>query len=94
MAWLCLKTNAVSHGPLKTKETLLSSLKMVGFLDGSVVKNPPVMQESQEMWVRFLGWKDCLEEEMSTHSTLLAWKKWTEEPGRLQSLGSLRVGHD
>ena len=42
------------------------------------------MQEMQEMWVRFLGWEDPLEEEMETHSSILAWKiPWTEEPGEL-----------
>ena len=49
----------------------------------------------QETWVRSLGWEDPLEKEMTTHSSTLAWKiPWTEEPGRLQSMGSLRVGHD
>ena len=42
-----------------------------------------------------LGWEDPLEKEMATHSSMLAWKiPWTEEPGRLQSMGSQRVGHD
>ena len=50
------------------------------------------MQESQ---VRTLGQEDHLEEEMVTHSSLLAWKiPWTEEPGGLQCTGSQRVGHD
>ena len=41
----------------------------------------------QEMWVRFLGREDPLEEEMATHSSILAWEiPWTEEPGRLQSM--------
>ena len=41
------------------------------------------------------GWEDPLEKEMATHSSILAWKiPWTEEPGRLQSIGSQRVGHD
>ena len=49
------------------------------------------MQETQ---VRFLGQEDPLEEEMVSHSSILAWKiPWTEEPGGLQSMGSLRVGH-
>ena len=49
----------------------------------------------QEMQVRFLGQKDPLEEEMETHSSILAWKiPWTEELGRLQSMGLQRVGHD
>ena len=42
-----------------------------------------------------LGWEEPLEEEMATHSSILAWKiPWTEEPGGLQSMGSQRVGHD
>ena len=49
----------------------------------------------QETWVRSLGWEDPLEKEMVTHSSILAWRiPWTEEPGRLQSTGSQRVGHD
>ena len=61
----------------------------MGFPTGSVVKNPPAMQELQETWVQSLGWKDPLEEGMATHSSLLAWRiPWTEEPGRLQSMGS------
>ena len=48
-----------------------------------------------ETWVLSLGWKDSLEKEMATHSSTLAWKiPWTEKPGRLQSMGSQRVGHD
>ena len=59
------------------------------------VKNLHAMQETQETRVQSLGWEDPLEEEMATHSTILAWKiPWTEEPGRLQSKGSQRVGHD
>jgi len=47
------------------------------------------------MWVRFLDWEDPLEEGMSTHSSILAWRiPWTEEPGRLQSLGLQRVRDD
>ena len=50
------------------------------------------MQETQ---VRYLGQEDPLEEEMATHSSILAWKiPWPEEPGGLQSMGSQRVGHD
>ena len=52
----------------------------------------PAMQET---WVPSLGWEDPLEKEMATHSTTLAWKiPWMEEPGRLQSMGSQRVGYD
>ena len=53
------------------------------------------MQEMQETWVQSLGRKDPLEKEMATHSSILAWEiPWTEEPGRLQSIGSQRVGHN
>ena len=55
------------------------------FPGGSVVKNPPAMQET---WVRSLGQEDPLEKEMATHSSILAWETpWTEEPGALQSMG-------
>ena len=48
-----------------------------------------------ETWVWSLGWENPLEREMATHSSTLAWKiPWTEEPGRLQSMGSQRVGYD
>ena len=60
-----------------------------------MVKNLPAMQELQETWVRSMGWEDPLEEEMATHSSILAWRiPWTEEPGGLQSTGWQRVGHD
>ena len=66
-----------------------------GFPSGSVAKNPPAVQEIQETRVRSLGQEDPLEEDMATQSTILAWRiPWTEEPGGLQSMGSLRVGHD
>ena len=53
------------------------------------------MQEMKETWVRPLGWEDPLEEEMASHSSVLAWKiPWTEEPGGLQSMGLQRVGHN
>ena len=48
-----------------------------------------------ETWVRSLGREDPQEKEMAIHSSTLAWKiPWTEEPDRLQSMGSQRVGHD
>ena len=53
------------------------------------------MQKTQEMRIRSLGREDPLEEEMATHSSMLAWKiPWTEELGRLQSVRSQRVGHN
>ena len=57
-----------------------------------LVKNLPALWET---WVRSLGWEDPLEKGKATHSSILAWRiSWTEQPGRLQSLGSQRVGHD
>ena len=56
------------------------------------VKRLPTRQETQ---VQFLGWENPLEKEMATHSGIFAWEiPWTEEPGRLQSMGSQRVGHN
>ena len=56
------------------------------------VKRLPRMWET---WVQSLGHEDMLEKEMATHSSVLAWKiPWMEEPGRLQFMGSQRVGHD
>ena len=49
----------------------------------------------QETWVQSLGQEDPMEKEMATHSSILAWKiPWTEKHGRLQSMGSKKVGHD
>ena len=57
-----------------------------------MVKCLPAMRET---WVRFLSWEDPVEKGMATHSSTLAWKiPWMEEPGRLQSMGLQRVGHD
>ena len=65
---------------------------MVGVPGGSDGKDLPALLET---WVRFLGWEDPLEEGMTTHSIILAWRiPWTEESGGPQSLGSQRVGHD
>ena len=57
-----------------------------------MVKNLPAMQQTE---VRSLGQEDPLEKGMATHSSILAWRiPWTEEPGRLQSMGLQRVGHN
>ena len=56
------------------------------------VKRLSTMLETR---VRDLGWEDLLEKDMAVHSSIIAWKiPWTEEPARLQSMGSQRVGHD
>ena len=62
-----------------------------GFPGGSVVKNLVAKQEMQDMWILSLSQEDPLKEEMATHSSILAWEiPWTEEPGRLQSMGVTR----
>ena len=54
-----------------------------------MVKNPPAMHETLEMQLQSLVQEDPLEKEMATHSSILVWRiTWTEEPGRLQSMGS------
>ena len=61
-------------------------------LVAQMVKNPPAMQEA---WVRSLGQEDSLEKDIATHSSVFAWRiPWTEEPGRLQSMGLQTVTHD
>ena len=60
-----------------------------------MVKNPPADAEDMRDVGSTLGQEDPLEEGMATHSSILAWRiPWTEKPGRLQSTGSQRVGHD
>ena len=57
-----------------------------------MVKNPPAMRDT---WVQSVGWEDPLEKGRATQSSILAWRiPWTEELGRLQSVGSQRVRHD
>ena len=68
---------------------------MGGFLCGSVVKNLPAQQKTQETQVRSLDPEDPLEEGMATHSSIFAWRNpRTEDPGGLQSTGSQRIGQD
>ena len=70
-------------------------MEVVTCLVFQMVKCLPTMQE---IWVQSLGLEDLLEKEMATHSSILAWKEyllpWMEEPGRLQSMGSQRIGQD
>ena len=68
------------------------SLAILTSLVAQMVKRLPAMWETR---VQSLGQEDPLEKEMATHSSTLAWKiPWTEEPGRLQSMESQRVGHN
>ena len=61
-------------------------------LVAQTIKHLPTMWKT---WVQSLGWEDLLEKAVATHSSILAWKiPWTGEPGRLQSTGSQRVGHE
>ena len=76
----------------KTRNWLSPSLTPRASLVTQVVKNLPMVQE---MRVQSLGRGDPLEKGMATHSSILAWRiPWTEEPGRLHSIGSQRAGHD
>ena len=71
---------------------LFSNILSWVFLVAQMVKNLPAMQETR---IPSLGGEDPLEKEMAAHSSILAWKiPWTEEPGRLQSMGSQRIRHD
>ena len=64
-------------------------------LVAQMVKHLPTMPTMWETRVQALGWEDLLEKEMATHSNILAWKiPWMVEPGRPQSMGLQRVGHD
>ena len=68
---------------------------MEGFPGGSVIKKKKIHLSMQEIQVGSPSWEDPLEKEMATHSSILACEiPWTEEPGRLQSMGSQRVKHD
>ena len=70
-------------------------MQISGLSGGSAVKTLPATQKPQETWVRSLSREDALEEEMATHSRILAWESpWAEEPGGLQCMGLRRVGHD
>ena len=64
---------------------------LLSFLLVQTLKNRPAMQKA---WVRSLGWEDPLEKGTTAHSSILTWRNlWTEEPGRLQSMGLQTAGH-
>jgi len=67
----------------------------MGFPGGTVGKESACQYRRHERWVQSLDQENLLEEDMATHSNIFAWKiPWTEEPGRLQSIGAQRAGHD
>ena len=71
---------------------LLMALTSLEEKVAQMAKNLPAMLETQ---VQSLGWEDPLEKETATHANILSWRiPWTEEPGRLPSMGSQRVGHN
>ena len=80
-----------AHGILKARMLKWFAIPLTSLV-AQRLKHLPPMQDTR---VRSLGREDTLEKEMVTHSSILAWRiPWTEEPGRLQSTGSQRVGHD
>ena len=83
-------------GEITTVENVCVYRYLMDLIRASLVaqrlKHLPAMRET---WVQSLGQEDPLEKEMATHSSILAWRiPWREEPSRLQSMGSQRVGHD
>ena len=87
-----LQPRILCHGILQGRVLKWAAMPFSGYPGGSEVKRLPAVQET---WIRSLGQEDPLEKETATHSSTLAWKiPWTEEPGRLQSMGRQRVGHD
>ena len=89
ISWL-QSLSAVILEPKNIKSATFSPFTT--FLVAQMVKNLPAMQET---WVQSLGWEDALQKGMAKYSSTLAWRiPWTEEPGRLQSMGWHRVGHD
>ena len=80
----------LKHFPINAHD--IYEIGIATSLVAQTVKHLPTMWETQ---VQTLGQEDLLEKEMVTHSSILAWKiPWAEEPGRLQSMGPQRVGHD
>ena len=90
--WLPEELFSMLPHHVTTKKKKYIYLKASTSLVAQTVKHLPAVRETQ---VRSLGWEDPLEKAMATHSSTLAWKiPCSEEPGRLPSMGSQRVGHD
>ena len=92
MRWMNLEPIKQSEVRQKEKDKYHVLMHIWTSLVAQMVKCLPTMQET---WAQSLSGEDLLEKEMATHSSILAWKiPWMEEPGRLQSMGSKRIGHD
>ena len=102
---LCLLLSSISHCSRQTlfciespesKELYKHLYLQVGLPSGASGKEPACQcRRCKRRGIRSLGWEDPLEKGVVTHSSILVWRiSWTEEPGRLQSMGSQRVGHD
>ena len=92
----CIERQFLNHWITREVPTILFRLdapvKIMAILVAQMVKRLPAMRETR---VQSLACGDLLEKEMATHSSIFVWKiPWTEEPGRLQSMGLQRVGHD
>ena len=84
-------TTVKDHGHISIYSYIFK-IQRASSLVAQLVKNLTAMQET---WIQSLGWEDPLEKEMTTHSSILAWRiPWTEELGRPQTKGSQRFGHD
>ena len=91
--WLGIPISIVYSTGMQSRYCYIN--QSLNFTGGTVVKNLPAMQETQETQVRSLGREDPLEKEMTTHSSILAWKiPRTEGAGGLQSMESQRVRHN
>ena len=78
-----------------TKIRLVKAMVLSVVMTSLVAQMVKHLSTVQETGLRSLDWEDLLEKEMAIHSRTIAWKiPWTEKPGRLQSMGSQRVGHD
>ena len=93
--------NQLESGTILIYHLVLNDSCIPGIIDPCVVGVSLVAQTIKclpalwQTWVQSLGWDDPLEKAMAPHSSTLAWEiPWTEEPGRLQSMGSQRVRHD
>ena len=88
----CLRPSPQAITPSHPQVILALICRFSTFLVAQKVNHLSTMLETQ---VQSLGWEETLEKEMAIHSSTIAWKiPWTEEPGRLQSMGLQRVGHD